>query len=455
MLVKDFTKGRILPQLMALALPIMGTGLAQMAYNFADVFWLGRLSSEAVAAASIAGFISWGTYALACLTKIGAEVCIAQAIGQKKHKLVNVYASHSIVFSLVMSVVVGILLYLFLDKIILLFGLPAHVNTLCVEYLSVFICYLPLWFLHPTLSGVFHGVGNSKTPFMVSTIALLINIVLDPFLIFGYGSFPALGVRGAAVATCVAIVVEVIIFAFLIYNRSTSPLQHKLQFFKRIKFNFTLDLIKIGAPPAVQNALFAVLAMVLLTITASVGGHIGVAVQGTGVQIESLSWVAANGVATALGAYIGQNYGAQKMQRVTKSFVAGVGAISLYGIIIGAVFMIFGEAIFSIFIPNNPEVLHEGKRYLFVFGISQMMLCAEIATAGAFNGIGRSYFAASISVLLTALRIPLALWLSTSMGLEGVWWAMCISTLLKGLVLTSTFSLFVKHIKFKLQSIAV
>ncbi|MGL4956213.1 MAG: MATE family efflux transporter, partial [Bacteroidales bacterium] len=257
------------------------------------------------------------------------------------------------------------------------------------------------------------------------------------------------------VATGIAILIEVIIFAVLFNLPSTSPLQHKLQFFKRIKFRFTLDIITVGAPPALQNSLHAIFAMVLSTITASVGGHIGVAVQGTGVQIESLSWVAANGVATALGAYIGQNYGAHKMKRILSSFYTGVGIISIYGACIGFIFMFFGENIMRLFIPDSPEVIREGGRYLFIFGISQMLLCAEIAASGAFNGIARSYYAAIITITFTFARIPLALWLSSHMGLSGVWWAMCISTILKGIILTSSFPLFIKHIKRRLNTILV
>ena len=446
--MKDFTQGKILPQLVQLALPIMGTGLAQLALTFTDIFWLGRLSSEAVAAVSIAGFVAWITYAIACTTKIGVEVGIAQAIGAKKFAVARNLAAHAVTISLIGALIVGALLLIFTPKIIGVFNLQPAIGEQCYSYLRIMVYSLPFWFFNPTFSGIYNGCGNSRTPFVVSTIGILTNVVLDPFLIFGIGFFPALGVEGAALATAVALVVEFSIFVALLRRKSTIPLPD-FRFFTPLKRNLSWRLLKVGAPPSLQSVLFATFSMAVSTISASVGGHIGVAVQGAGGQMESLSWVTATGVATALGAYIGQNYGAQKMQRVVKSFIAAMGLVLAYGAVVGGCFMLFGKNIFSLFIPSDAAVIDEGTRYLFIFGISQLFLCAEITASGAFNGISRSHYAAAVSITLTALRIPAALWLSRSMGLAGVWWAMSITTIIKGLVLSSTFLIFVKRISAK------
>jgi len=429
----------------------MGTGLAQLAYNFTDIFWLGRLSSEAVAAVSIAGFVAWITYAIACMAKVGVEVGIAQAIGAKKLNVARNIAAHAVTISLITSLAVGALLLLFAQEIIGLFHLQPSVNEQCRSYLRILAYSLPFWFFNPTFSGIYNGCGNSRTAFLVSTVGIVINVVLDPFLIFGIGFFPALGVEGAALATAVGLVVEFAIFVVLLRKKSTTPLPD-FRFFTPLKRNLSWRLLKVGAPLSLQSALMAIFSMLVSTIAASVGGHVGVAVQGAGSQVESLSWVTATGVATALGAYIGQNYGAQKMQRVLKTFTAGMGLVLVYGAVVGACFMLFGRDIFSLFIPNDTAVADEGARYLFIFGISQLFLCAEITASGAFSGISRSYYSAVVCIALTALRIPAALWLSRSMGLAGVWWAMSISTILKGLVLSSTFPFFIKKISSKFVS---
>jgi putative MATE family efflux protein len=449
--MKDFTQGRILPQLIQLSLPIMGTGLAQLAYNFTDIFWLGRLSSEAVAAVSIAGFIMWITYAIALMAKIGVEVGIAQAIGERKLSVARNLAAHGLTISLVLAVVVGVLLLIFSEKIIGLFHLQEAINEQCRAYLRIMICCLPFWFFNPTFSGIYNGCGNSRTPFIVSTIGLVVNIVLDPLLIFGIGFFPALGVEGAALATAIALVVEGVVFIILLWKKSTTPLAG-FRFFTPLKRNLSWRLIKVGAPPSLQNMSMAIISMSLSAIAASVGGHVGVAVLGAGSQIESLSWITAMGVATALGAYVGQNYGAQKMQRVMKSYIASMGLVLGYGAVVSACFILFGRSIFSLIIPDDAAAISEGARYLFIFGISQALICAEIAAGGAFNGISRSHYSAAVSIVLTVARIPVALWLSRSMGLAGVWWAMSLSAMLKGIILSTTFPLFVKRIAGKMTS---
>jgi putative MATE family efflux protein len=446
--MKNFTQGKILPQLMSLALPIMGTGLAQLAYNFADIFWVGRLDSKAVAAVSIAGFISWITFSVACITKVGAEVCIAQAIGQRKLVAARQLAAHSVTMSVAISLVTLVFLLTFMRSIVGLFGLEREIGEQCIDYVKILAYCMPFWFCAPTFSGIYNATGNSRTPFIVSSIAIVINIVLDPFLIFGIGFFPALGVRGAALATGTSLVVEFLIFVTLLLRPSTTPIAG-FRFFTPVKRNLSLQLLRVGAPASLQSALFASFSMVLSTIAASVGGHVGVAVQGAGSQIESLSWITASGVSTALGAYIGQNYGAWKLGRVAKSFAIGISVVSIYGALVGACFMLFGREIFGLFIPNDSVVIEEGGRYLYVFGISQMFLCAEIAASGAFNGLGRSYYPATISIVFNALRIPMAIVMSRYMGLQGVWWAMCISTLIKGIILSTTFPVFIRKIRQK------
>ncbi|MDR3365421.1 MAG: MATE family efflux transporter [Prevotellaceae bacterium] len=448
--MKNFTQGKILPQLMSLALPIMGTGLAQLAYNFADIFWVGRLNSQSVAAVSIAGFLAWITFSIACITKVGAEVCIAQAIGQRKLVAARLLAAHAVTIAAAISVITLALLLCFMRSIVGLFGLAPEISEQCIGYVKIMAYCMPFWFFAPTFAGIYNATGNSRTPFVVSSLAILINIVLDPFLIFGVGFFPALGVQGAAIATGVSLMVEFCIFVVLLLRPSTTPIAG-FRFFTPLKRNLSLRLLKVGAPASLQSALFATLSMVLSTIAASIGGHVGVAVQGAGSQIESLSWITATGVSTALGAYIGQNYGAQKLGRVMKSFAAGLGVVSIYGALVGACFMLFGAEIFALFIPHDSAVVEEGARYLYIFGISQMFLCAEIASCGAFNGLGRSYYPAIITVAFNMLRIPMAIVLSRYMGLSGVWWAMCISTLIKGVVLSATFPVFIRSIKKRLQ----
>ncbi|MDR1225391.1 MAG: MATE family efflux transporter [Prevotellaceae bacterium] len=445
--MRNLTQGPIVKQLITLAIPLMGTGFLQLAYNLTDIFWLGILSGKAVAAAGIAGFLAWFTYALAFTTKIGAEVGIAQAIGQKKLTAARSMGAHATTIALIMGISLGLIMYIFKDYIIDLFGQEADVNEMCRQYLVFILLGMPFWTLHPTFAGIYNGTGNSKTPFYVSIIGITLNITLDPLFIFTFN----FGIQGASMATFIALLVEVIIFVALMKHPRYQPYSG-FHFFTPLKKNLSWKLLKIGAPAAIQNTVFSLFSMVMATIAAGVQGvssHVGVSVQSAGSQIESLSWVTSAGISTALGAYVGQNFGAKKFDRIIKSCVAGVGVICLFGAAVSVVFMAFGEQLFGIFVSSDAEVISEGAKYLFILGISQVFLCSEIATAGVFNGLGKSYYPAVIEIILNAARIPMALVLSSYMGLTGVWWAICISSIIKGIALPATFPLFIRREKRK------
>ncbi|GHT15018.1 MATE family efflux transporter [Bacteroidia bacterium] len=452
--MQDLTQGKIFPQLARLALPIMGTGFLQLAYNITDILWLGRLNGEAVAAASAAGFLIWITFALSFVTKIGAEVSIAQAIGRKKLMWVRFLGANTIVISLILSVLVMAALFVFMQPIVGFFQLPQNISEMCMDYLSIFAVAMPMWMLVPTITGIFNGAGNSKIPFYTGCVGLTLNVVLDPLLIFGIGFFPDMGLRGAALATAISIVVECILMIILLHHKKTTPYPN-FRFFAPLQRRLSLQILRMGAPAALQHSLFAFFSMTVTRIAAGVGGYVGVAVQGAGGQIESLSWTTATGVGTALGAYIGQNYGAQKMDRVIKSFTLGVTGISAVGLLIGVLFFFWGREIFAGVVPNDLNIIDAGARYLWILSLSEVFLCAEIASSGAFNGLGKSYISASVGIVFNGLRIPLALLFSRWWGLEGVWWAISISTVAKGIILTTAFPFFAHHIKKNVTFVSI
>lgn len=170
-----------------------------------------------------------------------------------------------------------------------------------------------------------------------------------------------------------------------------------------------------------------------------------IAVQKVGSQIESISWMTAGGFQTAISAFVGQNYGAKKWNRIVKGYKIGILTVSIIGIF-ATFLLIFGAApIFSFFIPEE-STLPYGIAYLKILGVSQLFMCIEIATAGAFNGVGKTLPPSLISIVFTGLRIPMALILSSPnlLGLNGVWWSISISSVIKGILLISWFIVYLK-----------
>ena len=211
----DLTQGDIFKTLTRLALPIMGTSFIQMAYNLIDMLWIGRVGRDSVAAVGTAGFYLWFAQAVIALGRIGAEVFVAQKIGERKDDEAGAYANNAVRLNVISAIIYGLILFLFKDYLIGFFNIgDENVNKLAVTYLSAMSAGMLFMFSGPVFTGIYNGAGNSSTPFKINTLGLAVNIVLDPILIFGLGIIPAMGVFGAAAATILSQFVVVIVFLF-------------------------------------------------------------------------------------------------------------------------------------------------------------------------------------------------------------------------------------------------
>lgn len=166
-------------------------------------------------------------------------------------------------------------------------------------------------------------------------------------------------------------------------------------------------------------------------------GDAAVAVQKVGSQIESITWMTADGFSTALNAFVAQNYGAGKYDRIKQGYRRAVGIIGGWGLFTTAVLMAFPAFLFGLFIPD-PQLAPMGVSYLRILGVSQMFMCIEGVSAAAFQGIGRPIPSSVCGILGNAARIPMAMALSaTALALDGIWWSISISSIAKGVVVTA------------------
>ena len=210
---QDLTRGPILKGLVKMALPIMGTSFIQMAYNLTDMIWIGFLGSNAVAAVGIAGFFRWLSQAFIFLGKTGTEIRVAQATGAGKNDVAQKVARNGLLISSVVAVIYSSAILLLRRPLIGFFNTNnAVVEDMAIAYLIIVVSGLIFNFLNQVLTGVFNGRGNSKLPFQINAVGLVINMVLDPVLINGMGPFPVMGVKGAAIATVFAQAVVLSIF---------------------------------------------------------------------------------------------------------------------------------------------------------------------------------------------------------------------------------------------------
>ena len=439
----DLTEGSISSKLIKLSLPIMGTSFIQMAYNLIDMMWVGKDGSDSVAAVGTAGFYTWLAMSFIMISKMGGEIKVAQSIGEHNIKATKGYIKSAIELNMMLSIIYTLILIIFNKPLIELFRLgDTNVTTMGRSYLLVVACGMICYFINPVFTSIFNGLGNSKTPFKINTIGLIINIVLDPLLIFGFGPIPHLGVVGAALATVLAQVVVTICFISIIIKNKDELFKVKL--FRNINLDYYKILCHIGLPIALQEGLFTLFSMAMGVIVASFGA-VAIAAQKVGTQIESISWTSAEGLAAALSTFVGQNYGAKKYDRINEGSKVSIIAAIIWGILTSAVLIFFNRFIFSLFV-NEAEAIEKGAEYLRVLGYSQLFMCIEITIGGIFKGIGRTKIPSYISIILTSARIPMAILLSKEniLGLSGVWWSISISSMFKGIIILSVFIILYK-----------
>lgn len=442
----NLVEGNIFTSLIKLAIPIMGTSFIQMAYNMTDMIWIGRVGSKAVAAVGTAGFFTWLAMAFIMISKIGAEVKVAQSLGRGDNDTARSYIISSIQINIILALAYGAVLFIFRKPLLGFFKLgdPSIVN-MAETYLIVMILGMAFYFINPVFTSIFNGAGNSRTPFIINSIGLVFNMVFDPVLILGIGPFPRMEVLGAAIATILAQMVVTLCFILVMLKSKEQYLKFNI-FSKPNKENI-ITICKLGLPVGGQSGLFTIFSILIARAIANFG-PIPIAVQKVGSQIEAISWMTAGGFSTALGTFVGQNYGAKKYHRVKEGYRATMIMAIIVGIFATLLLTFGGRTVFSLFIPEE-EAIKYGIVYLRILGYSQLFMCIEITVSGAFNGLGRTMIPSVISVIFTGLRVPAAYILASEslLGLNGVWWSISMSSVIKGILMVVIFTILLKRNK--------
>lgn len=426
------TEGSILAGLTKLAMPIIATSFVQMAYSLIDMVWVGRLGSGAVAAVGTSGFFTWLANAFIIIPRIGAEVGVAQAMGRQDREGVAKAIGHSLQLIVALSLIYAAGLFALREPLLGFYRLGEDIQGMASTYLAIICLGMVFFATKPIFTGIFNGAGDSTTPFRITAVGLVANIILDPLLIFGLGPLPRLEVAGAAWATVIA---QLLAFSVFIWEARRRPeLFAGLKLWARPDWGYMRGMFKMGLPMSLQSALFTLISMGIARII-SAWGPVAIAVQRVGSQIESISWMTAGGFQSAMSAFTGQNYGARRGQRVYRGYFVGLGIVSAIGLVATGALVFAARPLISIFL-HEPEAIALGTAYLRIIGVSQLPQAVEILTAGAFIGLGKTGPPSLVGIGLNALRIPGALLLSqTALGLDGVWWTISVSSILKGVIL--------------------
>ena len=434
----NLTKDPILKTLTKLAIPIMASSFLGTLYNITDMAWIGLLGSKAVAGVGVGGMFTWLSQGLAAMARMGGQVQVAQCIGRGERDRAHGFAQAAVQLATLMGMAYAVISLLFTRQMVAFFQLTdPEAQTAALSYTKIACGLIVFSFLTLTMTGLYTAQGDSKTPFLANLIGLITNMILDPVLILGPGPFPKLGVVVAEISTLTAqaIVMTMMILGVIIQKKEN--VLKGIRLTAKIPKEYLGGLCRIGIPTAIQGMAYCAISMVLTRMVSAYGAE-AVATQRVGGQIESISWNTADGFAAALNAFIAQNYGAGKMERVRKGYRASLWTVGIWGLLISFVFICFPQAIADIFF-HEPKAVATAVGYLVIIGFSEAFMCVELTTVGALSGLGRTRLCSIISITFTSARIPLAIILGGLIGLSGIWWALSITSIIKGIIFTCTF----------------
>lgn len=434
----DLTQGNIRSSLVRLALPLIATNFIQTAYNLVDMFWIGKLGSDAVIAIGTASFFINMAFALSALIITGASIRISQSFGSKQYDQVKHYISNGFFLAFIIAIVYSIAVVIWRYPLIGFFKLgDPFIENMAAKYLVISMVGNVLLFANTLFASILNSLGNSKLSFRINRVGFIVNFALDPLLIFGIAGVLRLGIVGAAYATLVG---RIIVFVLSIIK--AKQLIGKQTEAVKLDLSVMKDIMKLGLPYTIQRVSFICIGMVMARIIAGFGPT-GIGVQKIGLQIESISYMTIGGLNGAVIAFMGQNYGANNMERIREGYRASLSLSILFGLMTSTLFIVFPYYIFRIFV-TDPLIVNMGVNYLRIIGLSQAFMCAEIMTKASFNGVGKTFIPAAVGFIFTLLRIPLALFLASYIGLavNGIWWSISITSMIKGVLLVSLFIIY-------------
>lgn len=428
----DLTEGKVWKVIVRFAVPLLVGNLLQQFYNITDSIIVGQfLGKEALAAVSASFFIYYFIISLVIGVGSGTTVVISQLFGAKQYQKVQLAFSSFFIFMLVGGIILSIAGIIFAEPVFRLTNTPEEVIPQAVAYFRIYIGGTFLFVTFNSIISILRGVGESVRPMLFILITTVLNIAFDLLFILVF----KWGIEGAARATVVSQGIGMCIA--LAYVNNTHPLLSIKKQDMLFDWKLFKESLKIGLPTSVQQCAIALGLIALLGIVNSFGTNTLTAYGAAG-KIDTTITQAILTLSGALAAFCGQNIGAGRLDRVKKGVQFTMYTNIALGLLTFAAVYLFGNEMMRIF-TKDIDVVAIGKEYLLIIGGFFIVHGALNVYNGALRGAGDTLFPMITSlVCLWLIRIPLAYYLSSWLGRNGIWWAIGISITI-GLIVTFVY----------------
>lgn len=417
----------IRPLLYTMAVPLMLSLLVQSLYNIVDSMFVARLSETALTAASLVYSIQFLMIAVAVGTAVGLNALLSRKIGEHKPEEACQAATTGLFLMLITSFVFSVIGIFFSDTIAAMLTPEPELQELCKQYLSINLVYCWGIFLQTYGQRLLQAVGDTILSMVSLIIGAILNIILDPIMIFGLWGCPAMGIRGAAIATVIGQLAGAA--AALLFNRFRNPLIHVR--FKKYHFDWqdVVAIYRVGLPTIIMQAIGSVMTFAVNSILLNVSTT-AVAFFGVYYKLQNFLMMPINGLGQAAIPIAGYNYGAQKYERVyqTRKVLLPTGiTIALCGTVL---FCAFPEQLLRLF-SASPEMLVLGIPALRIISLSFVFAAVTILCGYFASGLGNGM----INMISAAIRqlvvlIPCLWFFIKTIGITHSWYAFWIAEII-------------------------
>ncbi len=423
----EILNGSINKTLLKLAYPLIFFNLLFIVYNLTDTFWLGKLGREAVSAPTVSFPFIWTMMSFGAGFAIAGFAFVSQYAGagqwdKAKHNIANLLTL--MFFS---SFILGIIGFFITPWILHILGVPADAYDNAVIYLRVMFIGIPFSFEGFAFSFALRAIGDTKTPTIINSIAIILNVILDPLLIFGIGPFPRLEILGAALGTIISYSIASILSIYLVFSGKLG-IKFYLSDFKP-DFGLYKKMFKIGLPASIGQSLNALGFVVLMGIVSQFGSVV-IAAYGIGQRIISLIFTVSDGFSMAMSTMVGQNLGVLNFKRIRKIVNKTILINTIFISIPTLLIFLFRTQIIGIFIKDI-LVINEGAIFYACFLIAMPFFGIFFISTSVIKAAGRTKESMVLGIIrLWGLRVSLAYFLSTLWGSKGIWIGMAMSNII-------------------------
>jgi len=442
--MQDLTTGSLTGHLLKTTSFMLVSMIFQTLYILVDLFWVGRLGTDAIAAVGLAGNLSFVVIAITQVLGVGATTVVSHAAGRKDQDRAIFLFNQSQVLSMVVAVVFLAISMALRHQYAVTQAATEGMRIATEQYLLWFVPAMALQFAMVAMGAALRGTGNFKPGMIVQTATVIINIILAPFLIFGWGPFPQMGVSGAAVATFISIVVGVAWISIYFIDAKAYLRFHFGHWAPQLRVWW--DMLKIGLPAGAEFMLMGIYMAVIYAITKPFGA----AAQGgftIGVRIVQSVFLPVVALGFAVAPVAGQNFAARKGDRVREAFKTAAGMAAAAMAAVAIIIYTFAPGLMGIF-TKDPAVTQVGVEYLRIVVVTFVFSGVTFVTSSMFQALGNTIPSLATSGLRLLLSVIPAILLSRVAGFHLTWiWYVGILSV----VLQTTTNLLLLQREFRLK----